>query len=1159
MNAPTLIVGLGGTGSKVALKVATQVNDQTSDDLKNRIAFAVFDTDVNELREIKKENPFVHTIQTSTKLSVGEYLDIDTHARDTWFPVNAILNSKTLTEGAGQVRAVSRMAFETALRAGKMEELHKAIESLYKLEGEEYQQALRVIIVSSLAGGTGSGLILPVALYIKNYLATRFRQSANITRGFFLLPEVFYNVIQGQAERNNLKSNAYATLREIDAFMMKGDATLPEQFSKSVRMEFPNVSSDEFEEYNVRPYDFCFLFDAQNADGKKLNSFGDYLDHAANCIYAQSIGPMNKRSNSSEDNTIRKLVSERGRNRYAGAGTSMLIYPTKVVKRYMALNWAKECVSDIWLMFDKTFRDLLRQNAELRRKGIHVADIKESTNYIASVEAEASNKNPFAMSIMDSCCVYDENNVTVTGYKWEEYMDALQRKISQENNSSSAVELDGQHDEALNRIDDITAGSSDEDWDKYVDAYRALQSYRGVTAKRTAETSRTVAYSIFRSDGDDVTVRKEKYQLETYMRTSTGDFIHPCAVRYYLYKVQESMATAYRDTQMRVAKEEEYFEKFEEVNFDEGDTAERETVNDLSKTKKVTLMDKIRRRYSADQEDLINNYREYLEKVDKYRNDAVYLAVLEEGLSYVKGLCEAFESFFRSFDSKVSNMDKEIRNIENKYRQTVGNAARYVCASKECLQKMNEKMPYSGGALEIDSSLAEAIYLRVRRFSMLSMKSDNEDYFSAIFDDDIINYFSRKLMESYGSDIDVDVISAIEKEAEYEHEIVDTARVTEYVKSVISSSKVLAAPFIEKPIGEEKDPINSCAFNDELSPGDDSPRAQLLGEQLFDFGGVADPDIPKNMILFYKSFYGLRANDLSKFAPPQNGETYERSGGEYFKAYYELVSKIHPIPSKSKVITPHIDRWWHNVKMMPDLDEDNQERQLNDIYAAFFWALLCKKIGFYPISPNQSAYRLIDDHLLAKDEDKTLTVSNGTPCDQIYEVLDAMAVYPELVLAILRSVNNMMEREIEAGKKVFDNELYENMTSFTIDQMGDENSQVIRSIFEIPFILKKSMTPEVYNEKDTLRIMEIVITETCRLIRNFSSESDYPNNVSKLFVEQFDLLISNLKKGDDSSNVFGDFLFDELCEKLIFTLKEMGTETFREIKKKSDSVKKGNK
>ena len=185
MNAPTLIVGLGGTGSSIVNKVCQMVTEEE----RQRIGFAVFDTDANEMKEIRESNPSIATIQTSTNLSVGEYLDIDTHSRDTWFPVNAILNSKALTEGAGQVRSISRLAFETAVSAGKMEPLHKAIEDLYKLEGNEYEQALRIIIVSSLAGGTGSGLILPVALYIKNYLATRFRQSTNITRGFFLLPE----------------------------------------------------------------------------------------------------------------------------------------------------------------------------------------------------------------------------------------------------------------------------------------------------------------------------------------------------------------------------------------------------------------------------------------------------------------------------------------------------------------------------------------------------------------------------------------------------------------------------------------------------------------------------------------------------------------------------------------------------------------------------------------------------------------------------------------------------------------------------------------------------------------------------------------------------------------------------------------------------------
>ena len=59
---------------------------------------------------------------------------------------------------------------------------------------------------------------------------------------------------------------------------------------------------------------------------------------------------MNKRSNSSEDNTIRKLAKERGRNRYAGAGASMLVYPFEDIRTLIALKWTKQCVSKQWIV-----------------------------------------------------------------------------------------------------------------------------------------------------------------------------------------------------------------------------------------------------------------------------------------------------------------------------------------------------------------------------------------------------------------------------------------------------------------------------------------------------------------------------------------------------------------------------------------------------------------------------------------------------------------------------------------------------------------------------------------------------------------------------------------------------------------------------------------
>ena len=415
MNAPTLLIGLGGTGCKIIERVSKMVTGEQ----RNNIAFAVFDTDINDLRGIQERNPFIKTIQTSTKQTVGEYLNKDTHARDTWFPVNAILNGKTLTEGAGQVRSISRLALETVIRAGKMEPLHEAIQSLYKVEEDKADQALRVVIVSSLAGGTGSGLILPVALYTRNYLQTHFRQSANITRGFFILPEVFYEVITGQTERNNLKANAYATLRELDAFLMKGDATLHERYANSVRMQFPRAASNGYEEYDVRPYDFCFLFDAQNAEGGKLNSFDQYLDHAANCIYAQSIGPMNKRSNSSEDNTIRKLAKERGRNRYAGAGASMLVYPFEDIRTLIALKWTKQCVSKQWMVFDDLYKELCKENDQKREQGLSAKEQSLSAFYANQVESAAKHDDAFAKAIIKSTGKYT-NGVTRTSDRWKE-------------------------------------------------------------------------------------------------------------------------------------------------------------------------------------------------------------------------------------------------------------------------------------------------------------------------------------------------------------------------------------------------------------------------------------------------------------------------------------------------------------------------------------------------------------------------------------------------------------------------------------------------------------------------------------------------------------------------------------------------------------------
>ena len=67
MNAPTLLVGLGGTGCKIISKVSGLVTG----DQRDNISFVGFDTDINELRVIQEQHPFVKVVQTSTRQTMG--------------------------------------------------------------------------------------------------------------------------------------------------------------------------------------------------------------------------------------------------------------------------------------------------------------------------------------------------------------------------------------------------------------------------------------------------------------------------------------------------------------------------------------------------------------------------------------------------------------------------------------------------------------------------------------------------------------------------------------------------------------------------------------------------------------------------------------------------------------------------------------------------------------------------------------------------------------------------------------------------------------------------------------------------------------------------------------------------------------------------------
>ena len=211
-------------------------------------------------------------------------------------------------------------------------------------------------------------------------------------------------------------------------------------------------------------------------------------------------------------------------------------------------------------------------------QGYSVKDANPSTDYIESIDQMAKQKNPFAMSIVNSCTIFDESGLTREGVRWEAYVANL-KKFVEMGASSGQSDLDAQKQNARLCIEDITGGS--EAWSQFQDAYREMDKYRAMVAKRSEDTARTIAYSIFKAKNDAVTKEKLNYQLETYLRDAEGNFIHPNAVRYFLYQTFELLKAEKKMIDKKLRDAEKFFDEFNNV-FDDPKTDDEESVDQLA-------------------------------------------------------------------------------------------------------------------------------------------------------------------------------------------------------------------------------------------------------------------------------------------------------------------------------------------------------------------------------------------------------------------------------------------------------------------------------------------------------------------------------------------------------------------------------------------------
>jgi hypothetical protein len=129
------------------------------------------------------------------------------------------MGTSVLTNGAGQIRAFGRLAFfhgYQQLRNSIRDKIEKfsggAIDATKKLGFSDVDtNNTEIVIIASLAGGTGSGCFLDTA-----FLAKEISPNAIIT-GIFFLPDVFEGV--GNIDSNTVSANGYAALEELEYYL----------------------------------------------------------------------------------------------------------------------------------------------------------------------------------------------------------------------------------------------------------------------------------------------------------------------------------------------------------------------------------------------------------------------------------------------------------------------------------------------------------------------------------------------------------------------------------------------------------------------------------------------------------------------------------------------------------------------------------------------------------------------------------------------------------------------------------------------------------------------------------------------------------------------------------------------------------------------------
>lgn len=299
INAPLLVVGIGGTGADGVLRVKSEFSQRLNPEIIGgketdhppRTAYLVLDTDTNVLRKRyhgMKIDPDTEWFDMSCDMNfmlapggvnltsqIKNWLDpifyTDPHMR------------QAANHGAGTYRQLSRLMF-----FNRSELLNERLSAILQRLAEipagapAGDRIINVTVITGLCGGTGSGAFLDFA-YLLRHTAQLRGLNVNVEL-YTVSTDVMVNKLAvGDANKSIIfQTNSFAALKELDYWMnfsRRSDAHMPQedlvvQYTNSLQIS-----------WDKEPYDDVTFLCGSNAQGVALqNAYNICLNAVAQVL-----------------------------------------------------------------------------------------------------------------------------------------------------------------------------------------------------------------------------------------------------------------------------------------------------------------------------------------------------------------------------------------------------------------------------------------------------------------------------------------------------------------------------------------------------------------------------------------------------------------------------------------------------------------------------------------------------------------------------------------------------------------------------------------------------------------------------------------------------------------------------------------------------------